>query len=460
MEKHSKIIGAFLLLAIIIAGIPVVSHGQELMGEDISVVRISGDNRVETSIELSKKAYPGEVDTLFLAGYQGDADALTASFMAGQMKGPLLLANKEKISSKLFTEIKRLNPKEIIILGGENAVSEKIVDELKKAKYPTRRIQGRSRIETAVNLASDYYMDQELDQVFLVEYDSLVDALAIGPVAAKTGIPVLITEKNRVPKEVKEFLERMDVKKVTIVGGESTVSKKGREELLKLVDKVERVSGRDRIETSLNIAKKYFTNPSSSFLANGWKNADALIGGYFAAMEDAPIILIKQNAFKNSVSDYLSKGIKKAYILGGEAVLNEYIYDIVDWTLRGKSGVKPQPKPKPHVNYKLLPAGMPKEAKVTQINSIERSHEYNYFKKLPGGGFIDRLTMTYFKDVGEPICIMYGEDNNKDFFMVKMRPNNSQLSFSIFFNYPVFGSDDYKVIREEMKMFFRIYGYE
>ncbi len=118
MEKHLKIIGAFLLLAIIIAGIPVVSHGQELMGEDISVVRISGENRVETSIELSKKAYPGEVDTLFLAGYQGDADALTASFMAGQMKGPLLLANKQKISSKLFTEIKRLNPKEIIILGG------------------------------------------------------------------------------------------------------------------------------------------------------------------------------------------------------------------------------------------------------------------------------------------------------------------------------------------------------
>ncbi len=60
-----------------------------------------------------------------------------------------------------------------------------------------------------------------------MEYDSLIDALAIGPVAAKTGILVLITGKDSVPSQVKEFLKNFEVKKANIIGGENTVSKKG-----------------------------------------------------------------------------------------------------------------------------------------------------------------------------------------------------------------------------------------
>lgn len=342
-----KITGLLLVLAMVmVTKVPAQILAQETTntnGSSVAVERLAGNNRVDTAIAVSKKAYAGKVQTLFLAGFSGDADALTATFRTGKMNAPLLLSDKTKLSTNLINEINRLDPKEIIILGGENAVSKNIQNELVSKNYNVRRIEGKSRVETAVNVTIDYYKNTTIPDVFVVEYNSLVDALAIGPVAAKNGTPVLITRKDTVPSEVKEFLKNYDVKKVTIIGGENTVSKKGMEELSKLVGEVIRVSGPNRIETSLTIAKKYFTDPSSAFIANGWKNADALIGGYYAGMTNAPIILTNQNGLGDTTLEYLSNKVVKAYLLGGESVLSNYVYDLAKWVLIG--GIKPSIEP-------------------------------------------------------------------------------------------------------------------
>lgn len=342
-----KIAGLLLILAMVmVTKVPVQIQAQETTstnGSSVAVERLFGDNRVDTAIAVSKKAYPGKVQTLFLAGFSGDADALTATFRTVKMNAPLLLADKTTLSPNLVNEIKRLNPNEIIILGGENAVSKNIQNVLISKNYNVRRIEGKSRVETAVNVAKDYFKNTAIPEVFVVGYDSLVDALPIGPVAAKNGVPVLITGKETVPSEVREFLKYYAVKKVTVIGGEKAVSKKGMEELSKLVGEVIRVSGSNRTETSLNIANKYFTNPSSTFIANGWKNADALIGGYFAGMSNAPIILTDQNSLGDATEKYLSNQVIKAYLLGGESVLSKYVYDLANWVLVG--GTKPNIEP-------------------------------------------------------------------------------------------------------------------
>lgn len=198
-----------------------------------------------------------------------------------------------------------------------------------------------------------------MEEVFLVEYNSLVDALAIGPVAAKTAIPVLITNKHKMPKEVKDFLEKQGVKKATIVGGEGTVSKRGMEEIGKYVDKVDRVSGNDRIETSLKIAEKYFREPKAAFVSNGWKNADALIGGYFAALEDGPIILSSERDLRDDVLNFISKTDVKTYVLGGEGVINNHVYEVIDWGLGDTT--LPKPEPKPEVKPEPKPEPKPEE---------------------------------------------------------------------------------------------------
>lgn len=359
MKRKTNIIGliAFLFLFIFNRSTALATSQSD---GDISqaVERIAGSNRVETAIEVSKKAYPSQVDTLFLAGYNGDADALSATFLAGQMDAPLLISDKHAISKQLEQEINRLAPKEIIILGGTNAVSPKIEEQLREKNYTTRRIQGNSRIETAINIAADYYQNEPVEEVFIVEYNSLVDALAIGPVAARDGIPVLITQKNQVPADLKSFLETYGVEKATVIGEENAVSSKGFAELQKHIENITRVAGENRILTSLTIADKYFDMPNYTFLANGWQNADALIGGYYAGMKNSPIILITKDGRSHEIFTYMATANVKVYILGGESIVAKDLADYIPIMLENL--LLPWP------DYAAL------EAEVFRLTNVER----------------------------------------------------------------------------------------
>lgn len=329
---------------------------------DLSIVeRIAGANRVETAVAFSRKAYPRQVDTVLLAGYDGGADALTATFMASQLNAPLLVADKYKLSTELLEELERLHPKEIIILGGEAAVSRQIEEGLKEQLYNIRRIKGDSRIDTSIQVAKDHYGESPIAEVFIVEYNSLVDALAIGPVSAQNGAPVLITLKNKIPNQVIHFLQDHDVGKVTIIGGENSVTNETMNELSKYTPTLSRVAGKDRIETSLNIARKYFAHSEHSFIANGWQNTDALIGGYFAAMNNGPIVLINNHQENSDTMNYLSEVGGKSYILGGKTVISEKIKDLIAWQLEDPL--------KPESEYDQL------EAEVLKFTNIARRKE-------------------------------------------------------------------------------------
>lgn len=328
MNKINRLILIALSLVLILPSI-----GQAAPEEASILNRISGANRVETAIEISKIAYKDQVDTMFLAGYDGGADALSATALANQHNGPLLLVNKDRISDKLSQEIERLNPREIVALGGESVVSQTVINKLEDQDYLVRRIEGPSRIGTAVNIAKDYLDDNSVEEAFIVDYHGLADALAIGPVSAKNASPILIIRDNQVPEEVKNFLEDYKVEKATIVGGESTVSGQGKEELEKHVGQVDRVYGKDRIETSLEIAEKYFDQPKALFIANGWKKADGLVGGYFAAMKYGPMLLTREDRISQGVEKYISKAKIESYILGGQEVVNENVFNFVDWLL-------------------------------------------------------------------------------------------------------------------------------
>lgn len=318
------------------------------------IERIEGKNRVETSIKVSQVAYKGEkVDTVLLAGYDGQADALTATFVAGQEDAPLLLTYKNKLDDKLLAELERLNPERIVILGGENVIYKTVENGLRSKGYEVKRIEGSSRIETAINVASDYYDYKsglsKASKVFVIEYSSLVDALAIGPVAARDGIPILIMKKDSVPSQVASFLEEKDIEEVTIVGGESRISGKGKNELESIVGvgKIKRISGNNRIQTSITICDTYFANRDSTVVANGHRYTDALIGGYFAAKKNAPIILTNEGQVTEGALHCIGKVDVKSYVLGGQSVINDKMFNSIQKTLVPKPQPKPEPELKP-----------------------------------------------------------------------------------------------------------------
>jgi putative cell wall-binding protein len=91
------------------------------------VTRLSGPDRYATAAALSASTFatngPG---TVYVATGKTFPDGLTAGPVAGLRNGPLLLVPGTSLPSIVATELQRLNPTNIVIVGGPNAVSDSV----------------------------------------------------------------------------------------------------------------------------------------------------------------------------------------------------------------------------------------------------------------------------------------------------------------------------------------------
>jgi putative cell wall-binding protein len=76
------------------------------------------------------------VPAAFVATGLNFPDALSGGPAAGKLKGPLLLVTTDSIPSSVATELARLDPKKIVVLGGPASVSVGVEDALEKYLAP------------------------------------------------------------------------------------------------------------------------------------------------------------------------------------------------------------------------------------------------------------------------------------------------------------------------------------
>lgn len=321
MKRFNKILSTLLVLAMILPGIA----GAAPLNGGPKVIRLAGASRVETAVAASKEIYTSGANAVVLAGYSGEVDALAGTLLASAKNAPLLLTNPKQLSPATDTEIKRLNPSTIYILGGTSIVSKAVENKLKE-EYSVERIGGANRYVTAANIGKKIKGENGAPHVFLtlgrpnVEGDALSDALSIGPVSAMRGMPVLLTEKGKLPQETKDALVYLGVTHVTIVGGESAVTTAVTDELSDY--NVTRVRGENRYETALAIADKYFNSPKNVVLAYARKSADGLVGGYLGSKVGGPILLTDTADLNAKTEAYVRRHAEKAYVLGGINVIS------------------------------------------------------------------------------------------------------------------------------------------
>lgn len=140
-----KKISAILILSMVISVMPIktdTSYG----ANNINVSRVRGNDRYETSVNISKLAKDSGTNTVVLASGENFADSLTAGALAGQVDGVLLLTSKNKLPSNVKSEINRLKPQKAYIVGGSNSISDNVAKEI-GVKYS--RIAGSDRYKTS-----------------------------------------------------------------------------------------------------------------------------------------------------------------------------------------------------------------------------------------------------------------------------------------------------------------------
>lgn len=292
------------------------------------IQRLSGDNRYETSVEVSEKNFKS-ADTVVLASGQNIADALVASSYADIEEAPILLTNKNSISDEVLDEIERLKADKVVIVGGQSSISSSIESRLKKEDIKVTRISGRDRFDTSDKLSQEVSrLSKKSSQAILVNGYKNIDALSVSSLATKEELPILLNGRNTLNMSVKNRLKQMNVKKVYIIGGNNSISSDVEKELKRMQISVVRLSGTDRYETSANIAKYAYKDFDEAIVASGENPVDALAASTLTGKKEAPILLTNKNKIPKSIKKIIEDmDIGKITIVGGENSITDNVMD-------------------------------------------------------------------------------------------------------------------------------------
>lgn len=299
---------------------------------DKKVSRISGQNRIITSVYVSKSYYETS-ENLIIASAGNYPDAMSASPLAKLYNAPILLSSREVLDKEVVQEIERLKVKNVTIVGGSASVSSDIENQLKKL-YGVKtvdRINGKDRYETSAKVADLIYKNSNIKTAVIASGENFADALAIAPFASEKGYPILLSRKNNLPDSILKVVEDNNTNKFYIAGGTASISKKLEGNLSNVID---RFSGRTRYETALDIAKKQFGDTQEAFVASGEIWPDALVLGPAGGKLGMPILLTSGLSVPASLTKYISESkIKQLTAAGGgssvsDRVLNEIAKEI------------------------------------------------------------------------------------------------------------------------------------
>ena len=275
--------------AILIGGNTVLpaSIEKELKELGLKPDRIKGDTREETALAIAKRldAISDVSEIAVVNGTKGLADAVSVAAAAAERHMPILLANPKKGLSASEKFIKDEAIKASYLIGGTTVLPNKMVSSLPGKK----RLEGSNRNDTNAKVIETFYKGKELKNVYVAKDgrggdSQLIDALAVGVLAAKNASPVLIASKNLNAKQV-NVINTKEVSNIVQVGGKGN---EGAFNQLKEIEKedvyeVETVEELKEALAKANANDKIVLKPNATItediIINTDKNVDIKVEG-------------------------------------------------------------------------------------------------------------------------------------------------------------------------------------
>jgi len=299
---------------------------------------VAGASRYETALEASRMAFASnEASAVVIASGANWPDALGAAALAGVAGGPILLTGPASVPSGLAEEIARLGASEIIVVGGEGAISAGVFNAL--AALPgveATRIGGTSRYDTASLIASETVRRIEASggtydgTAFVATGVNFPDALAASAFAADAGRPILLTAPTALSAETSQTVAALGVTRALVLGSEGALSSQVASDLASSLgeENVIRLGGSSRYATAMAIVDYCLPESSLSFggiaIASGQGFPDALAGGVMAARMGTFLGLTHTAYLNPDLARLLidnAEEVGSAHIMGGEGVI-------------------------------------------------------------------------------------------------------------------------------------------
>ncbi len=175
------------------------------------VVRLAGDDRYDTSLEVDHRLVKdGQASTTrFVVGGNGAADAMSASAVAAKKTSgkvsPILVVKKDGIKATTRTYLAG-KVAQAYVVGGTSTASTQVFKDIEKVINQTpdvnnatvnkvKRLSGEDRYATNLAVINEFYANPKANGLAVVSGKTqyLVDAQTAGAFAADRGLAVLLT---------------------------------------------------------------------------------------------------------------------------------------------------------------------------------------------------------------------------------------------------------------------------
>lgn len=198
----------------LLGGTEAVPSTMETGMSGYNVERLAGPTRYETNLLILEEAGVSDEGVVVCTG-KNYADSLSAS----AAKKPILLVNKQfSEDQEMFLETNSENV--FYIIGGTDAVSEKIEEELNS--YGTvERIYGDTRYETSSAVAKRFF--ENADLAVLAYGKNFPDGLCAGPLACALDAPLILTATGKITAAA-EYTDDYAIDKGYVLGGTGLIS--------------------------------------------------------------------------------------------------------------------------------------------------------------------------------------------------------------------------------------------
>ena len=273
--------------------------------DEATVVRLSGFDRFGTSLAAARSMAmetDGRLKRIVLMSGTDWPDALSAAALAGSDDGAVLMVPSKGLAPEALQALDAWGVSEAVVVGGEAALASSALSSVQDLGIAVRRISGADRYLTAVAVANELGTPAELGglgrAVIIASGENYADALVAGPLAARAGVPVLLTSSQELHSAVQTFLSTRGIQHAVLMGGSVALSDDVEEAVLTLGVKVTRIGGASRYETAQEMARFMADvlrgqcgDANEAGLASGTQPFDALTAAPLLGRLCAPLLL-------------------------------------------------------------------------------------------------------------------------------------------------------------------------
>jgi putative cell wall-binding protein len=302
----------------------------------LSVDRLWGTDRYQTSVAVAGRWVGGSADAVVLARGDAAPDALAGVPFAAHVNGPLLLTTPTTMPEIVRVALDHATGgpktrKTVYILGGLSAVSQQQEDTLRTAGYTVVRIGGATRYDTALRVAARF---GATGHVIVATGLNFPDALAAGPLGAAENAPIVLSADAATDPATAAFIRQHSA--VDPVGGQAQKAVAALNTAGQTVDRT--LAGANRYATAVAVATRYAAvtghTPTEIGLASGASFPDALSGGAYAAKVGMPLVLTDPNTLSPDTLRYISglrqaKSLQSVEIFGGGNAVSRLIQELL-----------------------------------------------------------------------------------------------------------------------------------